>query len=495
MKQKINQTIKVLLLLLLMAIVSCEKEDLSMDHPNVNSEHELPFTFKSVTLNGQSLKQFSPTIGRRVDQLNAGTFQKSSNQNTTIIDTSYVKVLQSEEFDSYIFRVTDSTLSNNHYKNYVIVEIRDSIVNQYMVNYYLDESNAIDTSLSTVEPIFGDDLINQVQYKCGGSNISVTWVDGYYTENRCSAGGEHTVGDGAYSASNPGGCQAWGTTQMATRSYTAGSWQTQTIAAEPCSGGGGGGGSSSGGGGSSGGGSNNNPPDDDDPETIGIGIVPNLPPLTKNPCQHLDKLLANSVLKQNIQSLKTPTTLSLNYEKGFQISSTSTGGFNTNPIHGNTNSNSITVTIDQQNGTTTGFIHTHYNGLVPNFSIEDIKTFSAIYQWRKYRQKPLDQLTIMVVSNGGVYALVIDDESKFSVEGRKLHEPQFAAPNGIKDNYDKIFSKPASASKVERLMIDNNNTLSKYGLSLMKAKNDLSGWDKVKINQNNSNTTSYEDCK
>jgi hypothetical protein len=486
MKNKIT-ILCIAILTCVFAIISCEKDDDLRD--TTEQLQDFPFEFKTIAVGGNDLSSYSPSIVEKVNRFNSAALTKSSSANHVTIDTAYVKVLQSAEFESYIFRVNDSTLPSNVYKNYVIVEMRDSIVNQYMVDYHLDEFNHIDTSLSTITPVFGDDLLNQVAYKCGGTDMSVTWVDGYYTENRCTAGGNHTVADGDE-------CTAWGTTQMATRSYTAGYWSVEFIAAEPCSGGGGGGGSSGGGGGSSGGGSNNNPPNDDnDPETIGIGIVPNLPSLTKNPCQHLDKLLANSVFKQNIQSLKTPATLSLNYEKGFQISSTSIGGFNTNTIHGNPNQNSIQVAIDTTAGTVTGFIHTHYNGLVPNFSIGDIKTFSAIYQWRKYRQKPLDQLTIMVVSSGGVYALVIDDESKFSVEGRKLHEPQFGGKNGIKKTYENIFTNQTNASKVERLMIDINNTLSKYGLSLMKAKNDLSGWNKVKINQNNINSTSYEDCK
>lgn len=133
--------------------------------------------------------------------------------------------------------------------------------------------------MTHVEPVFGDDLLSQVEYKCGESGTSVVWVEGYYTENRCTAGGNHTVAQGDE-------CSAWGTTQMASQSYNAGYWQVQTIAAVPCSSGGGG--SSSGGGGSSGGGLSGNPPYDNEPDNppsynepviIDIGIVDNLPPL------------------------------------------------------------------------------------------------------------------------------------------------------------------------------------------------------------------------
>lgn len=425
MKQKINQTIKAIMLLLLMVIVSCEKEDLSMDHSNVNGKHELSFTFKAVTLNGQSLKQFSPTIGRRVDQLNAGTFQKSSNFNSTIIDTSYVKVLQSEEFDSYIFRVTDSTLTSNHYKNYVIVEIRDSIVNQYMVNYYLDAHRKINTALTTVEPVFGDDLLNQVQYKCGGSDISVSWVSGTTTDNAC-ASGQHTVSDGS-------SCDYWGDPdKMATRSYTAGYWQVETIAAEPCSGGGGGGGSSGGGGGGSSGGSNNNPPSDnnaDDPDNpnnnnepvdiIGIGIVDNIPPIEiELPNKRKLKRISDQPnIKAKIQELRTkcvdPNQIT---EDGAQYIKNGSSYLERLPSY--TGATRTRFDPDFVPGAEV-VVHMHErqtyrrtaNGpvlvnIAPVFSVGDIYAFMGLAEYNVFDN---NNVTSILVSPAGAFAMRVDD--------------------------------------------------------------------------------------
>lgn len=212
--------------------------------------------------------------------------------------------------------------------------------------------------------------------------------------------------------------------------------------------------------------------------------------LEPNPCSYIDGLLANDNIKDLIEGLNTDANLSLNYEKGFQFTTADDGSLSSTAIDGNPNDNSIQVLLNDQ-GTITGFVHTHYDGLVPNFSIEDIRTFNGMYQWRKYNQKSLRDLTIMVISRGGVYALVIDDENKFATEGYKLHEPEFV---NIKTEYEDVFDSQTDAEKVERLMISDINTLSKYGLSLMKANDDLSGWQKVKPHPTNSNKTTYEDC-
>ena len=517
MKQKFNQIIRVLLLFSLLVIVSCEKEDLSVVDPNVNRKHELPFKFKSVTLNGQSLKQFSPTIGKRVDQLNAGTFQKSSNLKSTIIDTSYVKVLQSEEFDSYIFRVIDSTLSNNHYKNYVIVEIRDTIVNQYMVNYYLDESHAINTSLSTVEPIFGDDLINQVQYKCGGNMISVTWVDGYYTENRCSAGGNHTVAQGDE-------CSAWGTTQMATRSYTAGSWQTQTIAAEPCSGGGGGGGSSGGGGGLSGGGSNNNPPDNDDPETIGIGIVPNLPLLDddgkRKECKKIRKLLLEKPqYKADLVQLAANAANST-FEKGIAMDK---NGNNINIPNGVGGMMNIPLNPSDKYSSIAHIHDANGNQNLGTFSVPSLNDLSNLGLISViYNKIDLSNMVYFVfTADGTYYALTINNPSKFKSYWayHKLLHQNSSLTALQREQYQKVMIKRGQTNNngiyhkyfnnVNGSLIDetstNNEQQLKYflqfldedggmGVSVFETDAQLSQFTKIDLNNNSNGVLKRETC-
>jgi hypothetical protein len=215
-----------------------------------------------------------------------------------------------------------------------------------------------------------------------------------------------------------------------------------------------------------------------------------LPPRSINPCSYIDTLLANDDIKNLIEELNTDAKLSLNYEKGYQFTTADDGSISSTQIDGNPNENSIQVLLNDQ-GTVTGFVHVHYDGLVPNFSIDDIKTFNGMYQWRKFKGKPLKDLTIMVISRSGVYALVIDDESKFATEGFKLHEAGFGT---IKEEYEDIFDKETNPEKVERFMIDDNLTLSNYGLTLMKAKDDLSGWQKVEPHPTNSNKTTYEDC-
>jgi hypothetical protein len=210
-------------------------------------------------------------------------------------------------------------------------------------------------------------------------------------------------------------------------------------------------------------------------------------------CSYINSLLLNDDFKLLIQNLNTNANLSLNYEKGFQLNFDTNDNLTASPIDGNPNSTSIQVNINQS-GNTIGFIHTHYNGLVPNFSIEDIRTFDAIFAERVENNKTLNELTMILISSSGVYAVLIDDYNKLLTEGGNLHTNEFNKIGGIKYKYDNVFRKPMSAEKVERLMVDNANTLNKFGLSLMKAKSDLSGWRKVIPDPNNSNKTKYEDC-
>lgn len=209
-------------------------------------------------------------------------------------------------------------------------------------------------------------------------------------------------------------------------------------------------------------------------------------------CSYLNSLL-NDDFKLLIQNLNTNANLSLNYEKGFQLNFDTNDNLTALPIDGNPNSTSIQVNIDQS-GNTIGFIHTHYNGLVPNFSIEDIRTFDAIFAERVENNKTLNELTMILISSSGVYAVLIDDYNKLLTEGGNLHTNEFNKKGGIKENYDAVFEYETNSEKIERLMIDNANTLNKFGLSLMKAKSDLSEWQKVTPDPNNSNKTKYEDC-
>ena len=244
-------------------------------------------------------------------------------------------------------------------------------------------------------------------------------------------------------------------------------------------------------------GTSTSPPDSNEPAEEDGTITPDeqitaISPfalLTENeePCNKITSLLALTEIKNRIQNLKTQATLNLSYEKGYDINLDGTS-LSITENNGEPNDTFIKVSVNEQ-GTTICFIHSHFNGnrMQPQFSIEDIRTLNAIYQYRKYNNKPLDDLTVIVVSQAGVYALVIKDYNVFSSKGNKLHTSKF---NNLKYKYEKKFPKVqnlmSEAEDMENIILKNVNS---YGLSLFKANDDLSGWKELKINAQNETTT------
>lgn len=416
--------------------------------------------------------------------------------------TDEIAVVEKENATFYTFKIESDATGNEFYNLVVAMDesnaIRSTRILEYIPSEYWlqDTSQHFNGEVKIHEnDIFSVSDINNM-FSARSSNQCVTGVTG---EWECGAGNNHPPGHPSCTPEN----------NAVTEFIITVHWGPcpETIDAGDSGGGGGGfpvdgGNTGGGGGGTSDGSSGNNNDDNGNPsdnrencilDSNGNCLTDDttpLPPRTINPCAYIDGFLTNDNIKDLIEDLNTDANLSLNYEKGYQFTKTNDGSLIPTAIDGDANDHSIQVLLNDQ-GTVTGFVHTHYDGLVPNFSIEDIRTFNAMYQWRKFNQKSLGDLTIMVISRGGVYALVIDDEDKFAAEGYKLHESEFKK---IKKQYEKVFKKQTNPEKVERLMIDKDITLSNYGLSLMKAKDDLSGWQKVEPHPTNSNKTSYEDC-
>jgi hypothetical protein len=466
---------------------SCQKDE------NVASE-----TLGGIKIERISLYDFNNSVSHsdiynRIDSFFDINSNSSSDKFSKIDENSEFTILTDEiiaiydnDYTSYTFTVDMETENETFYNLVLKVDNQSEIISSKFFEYQPSSDWLLDTNqhftgiLDIVNNDFFDTsglVYSKNSSPCVGSVVS-RWV--------CNKGNNHSPID---ALDNP--------------DLTCTSWTTQTtIEYVPCSGGSGtppngngdgvpvDGGTYTGGGGTS----NNDNTNNDNEPNLNEDTVINPPRDTKDKdevdCTYANLLLSFDSVKNLIQNLNTDDNLSLNYEKGHQINTADNGDLSAPNINGNPNSTSIQVSVNEQ-GTVTGFIHTHYDGLVPNFSIEDIRTLDAIFHQRVANNKPITDVIMILVSRGGVYATVISDPNKLLANGGALHTNAFKR---IKERYDRLFKKDQTAEKVERLMIDRRKTLSKYGLSLLKAKSDLSGWQVVKPNPNNSNKTKYEDC-
>lgn len=193
--------------------------------------------------------------------------------------------------------------------------------------------------------------------------------------------------------------------------------------------------------------------------------------------------------------LKSEEVLNLNYETGFILKTDTSGNVSATSKSGNTNEKTMQIELSDNgqdpDGSVSGFIHTHYNGLLPSFSIEDIKALNGAYQWRDYRNKPLKDLTAMVVSQSGIFALVIEDINVFRTEGFKLHTSEFSS---IKNDIDKKIEEETDGNNDVSLRNLIDKVLPNYGLKLYKASEDLSSWSEVKPETTNTTNITTEPC-
>lgn len=257
------------------------------------------------------------------------------------------------------------------------------------------------------------------------------------------------------------------------------------------------GGSSSGssfGSGDGSGGSNNNgnvsqTPINNENEIITTPILigNNNNPFQKTPCQKVKDVTNNTDgLKQVINNFKTPQTLNLNFEKGFNFVENPQNQTQLVQNDGNANSTSITVVVTED-GAITGLVHSHFDkpDMSPTFTFEDLMTFNSIYQWRKYNEKSLDNLTIMVVSRAGVFAMQIEDEAMFATNGHNLWTDQNSQ---LRDEFYKSILEKENLTD-EDVIIEVTKGLAKYGIGLYQANSDLSNWNKITVDENNNKVT------
>ncbi|MCX8526489.1 hypothetical protein OF897_21480, partial [Chryseobacterium formosus] len=97
--------------------------------------------------------------------------------------------------------------------------------------------------------------------------------------------------------------------------------------------------------------------------------------------------------------------------------------------------------------------------------------------YRKTNNKPLDKLTIMVISKEGVFALVIDNSTLFYNMGGEMMTNR----EDIEQKYYGNLKKKANVTYND-IIKQVAKVLPSYGISLYKANSGLTNWSKMTYN-------------
>jgi hypothetical protein len=221
--------------------------------------------------------------------------------------------------------------------------------------------------------------------------------------------------------------------------------------------------------------------------SVGVLIIKPHPDCTK-----LNQILAHQPTKSKIENLQND--LNSPIEKGFNLYMNSNGDVLSTPI--------APGQIDSFNLSTSsavfGGVHLHHNGIYPMFSLGDPL---ALYNlWTNFDNGTNDSylITNIMVSQYGVYAIKIKNV------GQLTNFYNLATGNqGIKeflndklrDNYESL-SDPITGQLTGNSIAFEKAFLEfmgdyDSGVSLYKAKNDLSGWDRKDLNQSGTPVSTY----
>lgn len=411
MFRKYFSLIYISLLLFLVVLSSCDQDDFLENHEIATTTKTTGFTTSLSKIQLQDHKSFKFIKDR------AYSIAKSADGRLgTVLDTSHIQVLQGLDYKNYIFKVIpDSTSTTNVLRNYLLVVLKDSIQQQFMVTYpYIDQ--IIDTHNVLIEPIYGLDILNQINFKCGGGSYESVWIEGSYVDIKCQSN-LHTVDAGA-------GCNYYGGPGSASRIFTEGHFTTQYVKQEPCetihSGN-----ASNGGGGPIG---NAPPPDDDtddvntDERDITIGITPNdglgeITPLDPE-CKKLEEVLNNSsAFKAEVDSLTR--NAGQNFERTIVIDNNN----NISTSNGAPFEPSISLTIPNSGNSDFKILsiaHNHSEYKIPStgpakdassvFSADDLLTLTKLISENRLAN---DFVAFLPSKSGKRLAITIKDFQKF----------------------------------------------------------------------------------
>ena len=156
-------------------ISSCEKDE------DFEEEIQNELIFPKINgrfVSGKDVMQ-TPIIGDKIKSLSSSVINKSNNASSIQIDTSRVRFIQSDQYDSYTFQIVqDSIEGQSLLKNYMITILNDTTSVQHLISYNILNNGHYDMDNVEVMIVEGDSLIPSF-LKCGMTRSLVPYTDCY----------------------------------------------------------------------------------------------------------------------------------------------------------------------------------------------------------------------------------------------------------------------------------------------------------------------------
>ena len=469
----------------LSVLISCSVVDLE-EH-----EHGIEASIKSRKISFNEFKSYTKAFNV-INDVNKKNVVASTALNRIIRDTIrnfsidtqeglYITYANLHSFTFPVYRDVD----NGKLENLVLSSQSDGSYKVKLLIYTLTPQEKVDLTLGRLRRVQNPIVTIPIQnfdtnFTEAGSCEEVT--TNIFTT--CSGEGKHS-----FAAGNAFECAYWTQGGGTPPTFVTITRIVCVMSAGNGSGGGSGAGAGAGGPGGGGGDGNeypaNYPSNDTPPEDYNLGIsIPVKPnPPLKTPCNQIKNITNNtSNLKANINSLNSNATLSLNYEKGFEYKDDANGISQPTPKNGIPGQTGIEIAIPFS-GSLNFVLHSHYSapGMMPCFTFEDLLVFSKIHKYKKDNNKPLDKITYMVVTQAGVFAMVIENES--ALENFLLSIDNTSLEKVAKKFYQKYPKNEDSDDEYVKSVIKSLDT---FGVGLYKANDDLSNWNKLTVNANNN---------
>jgi hypothetical protein len=478
-------SLKLLFLFIITIFFSCTKEvDLQFQEEALKSSLNT-----NIYLQNEVVFELSPHYESANNALQ-NLLNTSRNETGISVVTDTALYIEIDEGFAYTFKLfrEEPTL---YIENVVLSYSYDTEeYSEYLVQYDVTAQEFI--AIYNGEPISNSGVINVISLENGfiqqhaSSNRGCATVcNTIFVE--CFSGDHHGGNVGSW-----GGCLYAGTSDgpSAYQSCTTDCGQTYTITPD-------GGNGSNGGGGSTAVATNPYSPEPCEPGSNMVGFVDpdgNCIVITPDPCIQLNAYAQSQPFKNLIAALNTPANLNSNVEKGYELSIDENGTMSASLLTGSTTSPTIPITVPE-NGTMVGYIHTHYDGLTNMFTPEDIRTLSEIFYWRAFRNKSMDELIAIVISQDGVYAMMIEDFAQLESYVVELATPSefYKEDTGFKERTNKPFlNQDFTYNEIINIFTD--KITPNLGLGIYKASNDLSTWSKVTPSTNPQNNPTLTPC-
>lgn len=314
-----------LFLIVVLSFIACTQDELE-----IVEEQEEQINFPKIR--GRIITPYAMQDRPKVygDLMNYLSRSMAKSQSGIQLDTTQINVVDTDQYTSYTFKIRQDSLERQYLlRNFMLTVVNDTTMIQHIVEYPVLSNGAINMEGMSWQRLYGDDLLNLAQPKCGGT--ITTWYSYEYCYTVACKNGHTDTNECDYSKPDYTGTESGPFTYCSTR------WASIDIDEEPCA-------SIDSGNGSNGGGGAI-PPDPDPLPEEGDIIVPIDPidPDEPDLClsggdggcidlddrdlvqpvdkaqEYLNMLLKNDDLKTNILRLQNELQTS-SYETGFSLS-------------------------------------------------------------------------------------------------------------------------------------------------------------------------------